>query len=202
MQFQVRQTYTPFTVGFKIKAILRGFLTLFYLPFEFARHLFQQLFGIKEPVGRPENVWLHHEPETRFDLRTFALDNETSENLVEAGELAFPEWKDWNDPFRLMIRIRTNPKLPDLEQLLFDEVLLTAEPGTFAIRINPKDQGMTLCLFTHGQLTEITALKSLSWNFTRYADHQLILTAYADQGKYEAFVSISEEHSLELFEAQ
>ena len=159
---------------------------VFYLPVAFGKYVIKRLQGIKEPTPREQNIWLEHSEFKDFKLWTLALGQEELTNILEADALDFPDWKDWEDPFRNLLKLKTEPVVQELEHALFDEMELVTESGIYLIRINAKGNGMTLCLLSakRNKLIEITRLKPLSWVIQKKDKSHLQLSGYADGGKY------------------
>lgn len=186
MHFQIQEEFIKNSLGAKIWEVIRGSLTIFYLPIAFSKYLINRLRGIKEPEPRAQNVWLEHGQFDGFKLWSLALNNEQSTKMVESDTLDFPDWKDWEDPFRHLLKFRTEPPLSELEHTFFDEVDLQTESGVYLVRLNKKGKGMTLCLLSaqEKRLIDIARIKPLSWWLEKTENGDLQLTGYADKGKH------------------
>jgi hypothetical protein len=187
MQFEINEKFYRYSPWLKLWEVIRGILNLFYIPVAYARHLIDKIRGIEEPRPRQQNVWLNHVKHNTYKIESLALSDEESTKLMESETLDFPYWKDWDDPFRLLLSFRAQPEIKELENALFDEIDLNTELGTFLIRINKKGEGMTLCLLPSDAptLIEVVRLKSLSWVMNEEEDGTINLLGFAEKGKHQ-----------------
>ena len=186
MQFQTQEEFIKYSPWARIWEVISGVLMIFYLPIAFGKYLINKLRGIKEPEPREPNIWLEHAQFDGLKLWSLALDNEQSIKILESETLDFPDWKDWEDPFRNLLKFRTEPTLPELENMFFDEVELKTVSGIYLIRANEKGKKMTLCLLspTEKKLIEVTRVKPLSWTIDKIDSTTIQLTGYSDKGKH------------------
>lgn len=184
MHFQTEEYYfkdSPWKKGWEF---FRGILLIFYAPFAYGKHLINKMHGIVDPEPRIQGAWQEHSVFENLIVLSHALNDEDAEKLYESDTLDFPYWKDWDDPFRYLLKFKTEPKLVELETMYFDEVGLVTERGIYLIRINEK--GMSLCFISapETKLYEITHLKPLSW-IIEQIDHTTVqLTGYSDKGMH------------------
>ena len=168
MEFEVTENFYKYRPWLKIWEVIRGFFMLFYIPIAYGKHLFDKIRGIGEPEPREQNIWQDHIEFDTYTLESLALGNEESMQLLESGTLDFPDWKDWDDPFRFLLKFRSQPEIEALNHAFFDEIDLKTELGIYIIRLNEKGKGMTLCLLPSNkpELVEIAELKPLSWTMS------------------------------------
>ena len=191
MHFQIQEDFIKQSRGARIWEVIQGYLMIFYLPIALGKYLINRLRGIKEPELREENTWLEHAQFDGLKLWSLALDNEATSKIYESETLDFPNWEDHEDPFRFLLKFRTEPAIPELENAFFDEVELVTGDGIYLIRINEEGKGMTLCLLSakEKKLIDIARIKPLSWLIEKTAGGDLQLTGYADKGKHVVKVS-------------
>jgi hypothetical protein len=113
--------------------------------------------------------------------------------LLESETLDFPDWKDWDDPFRFLLKFRSQPEIEALNNTFFDEIDLKTELGIYLIRVNKKGKGMTLCLLPSNkpELIEIAKLKPLSWIMNTIESGTIELLGFADKGKLRTEVKLT-----------
>jgi hypothetical protein len=78
MEFQITEEFFKYNPWLKVWEVIRGILTLFYIPFAYGKHLVDKIRGIKEPKVREQNVWQEHAQYGTFKLHSLAIDNEES----------------------------------------------------------------------------------------------------------------------------
>lgn len=167
--------------------IIRGILMIFYLPFAYGKHLFDKLRNVKEREPREHNIWQNYVKFDTYTLELLVLGDEESIELLESKTLDFPNWKDWGDPFRSLIKYRSQPEIEELNKAVFDEIDLKTKLGIYLIRINEKGKGMTLCLLPSNkpEIIDIVELKPLSWNMGITKSGTIELLGFADKGQYK-----------------
>jgi hypothetical protein len=138
MEFEVTENFYKYSPWLKIWEVIRGLLMLFYVPIAYGKHLFDKIRGIEEPNPREQNVWQNHIEFDTYALESLALSNEESMQLLESETLDFPDWKDWDDPFRFLLKFRSQPEIEALNNTFFDEIDLKTELGIYLIRVNKK----------------------------------------------------------------
>ena len=146
MQFEITEKFYKYSPWLKVWEVIRGFLTIFYLPIAFGIHLFDKLRCVKEPESREQNIWQDHIEFDAYGLESLALGNEELTQLLESKTLDFPDWKGWDAPYRFLLKFRSRPEIEELNNAFFDEIDLKTELGIYLIRVNEKGKGMTLCL--------------------------------------------------------
>jgi hypothetical protein len=193
MEFEVTEDFYKYSPWLKIWEVIKGFLMLFYVPVAYGKHLFDKLRGIEEPEPREQNIWQNYIEFDTYALESLALGNEVSMHLLESGALDFPDRKDWDDPFRFLLKFRSQPEIEALNNAFFDEIDLKTELGIYLIRVNEKGQGMTLCLLPSNtpELIEIVKLKPLSWIMTEMESGTIELIGFADKGKLRTEVKLT-----------
>jgi hypothetical protein len=186
MHFQTEEYYHKYSPWLKVWEVVRGYLMLFYLPIAFGKHLLEKMHGVVEPEIRQCGVWLEHAEYNDLLIWSLALKEEEHNNLIKSDVFDFPHWEDWEDPFRSILKIRTEPTLNDVEDMFFHAVELQTEDGLYLIRINEKGKGMTFCYLSAADMNlyEVINLKPLSWIIDLIDENTLSLTGYADKGKY------------------
>jgi len=187
MQFEVTERFYRYSPWLKIWELIRGFLVIFYLPIAYGKHLVDKVRGIKKPEPREQCIWQHHVEFDTYLLQSLALGDEESTQLLNSDTLDFPSWRDWDDPFRFLLKFRSQPEIKELNNAFFDDIDLKTELGIYLIRINEKGKGMTLCLLLSKkpELIEIVQLKPLSWNISTKDWRTILLWGFGDEGKYE-----------------
>ena len=182
MEFEIEERIERYTFWQQAWFVTRGFLAIFYIPIAYGKHIVNKLRGIKEPDLRPQNEWVKHKETDSMEVWSYAIgDEEEYKRLFE--QLDFPDWKDWDDPFRFLLKLKTDPKIDQIEEQYFDEQYLETNYGIYVIRINPKGHGMTLCLL-HSKdlkLIEVINLKPLSWYIKMLDDSAIELTGPSDK---------------------
>ena len=193
MEFEVTENFYKYSLWLKIWEVIRGFLLLFYVPIAYGKHFFDKLRGIEEPEPREQNVWENHIKFEAYAIESLALGSEDSTRLLESEILDFPDWKDWDDPFRFLLRFRSQPEIEELNNAFFDEIDLKTEQGIYLIRVNEKGKGMTLCLLPSNkpELVEIVQLKPLSWIFNTTESGTLELIGFANKGKHRKEIKLT-----------
>jgi hypothetical protein len=193
MEFEVTENFYKYSPWLKIWEVIRGLLMLFYVPIAYGKHLFDKIRGIEEPNPREQNVWQNHIEFDTYALESLALSNEESMQLLESETLDFPDWKDWDDPFRFLLKFRSQPEIEALNNTFFDEIDLKTELGIYLIRVNKKGKGMTLCLLPSNkpELIEIAKLKPLSWIMNTIESGTIELLGFADKGKLRTEVKLT-----------
>lgn len=186
MEFEVSEYFYKKSLWLKIWEVIEGFLMLFRLPFAYGKHILDKLKGIEEPKPREQDVWENHIAFETYAIESLAIGNKELKWLFESDVLDFPNWEDWDDPFRPLLKIRAQPEIEKLNRAYFDEIELKTEQGIYLIRINEKGKGMTLCLlpFNKPELIEILQLKPLSWTFRISESGTLELLGFGSKGKH------------------
>lgn len=192
MEFEINESFEKYTFWDKAKEALQGYLTILYLPFAYAKHLVDKVRGIKELRKRKLGVWSDYINYDTYKVDSLALSDEESTKILESEILDFPDWKDWGDPFRSILRLKAIPQIKELKDSFFDEIDLKTKVGTFLIRINKKGKGMTLCILTSEkpELIEVIKLKPLSWILEESDKGIIQLSGFADKGVHQIEVKL------------
>ena len=193
MQFEITENFYKYSPWLKIWEVIRGFLTIFYLPIAYGKHLIDKVRRIEEPEPREQNVWQNHIEFSTYKVESLALSNEETTQLLESESLDFPDWKDWDDPFRFLLIFRSYPEIEELNDTFFDEIDLMTEQGIYLIRVNKKDEGMTLCLLPSNEptLIEIVKLKPLCWSINATESGTIELIGFANKGKHQIDIKLT-----------
>ncbi len=186
MHFRIEEHYYKQSSWSKLMEVMIGFLMLFYLPIAYGRDFIKKIKGTVDTEPVQQDVWIELSEVEYLKVWSLALNDEEATRLLESEKLDFPNWKDWEDPFRFLLKVKTEPLLPDLEDMIFDEVSLVNNRGIYLIRINEKGKGMTLCFIsaTEGKVYEVRHLISLSWVIDQIDDTTIQLSGHSDKGKY------------------
>ncbi|QNR25259.1 hypothetical protein [Croceimicrobium hydrocarbonivorans] len=190
MKFELSEYYSAYSRLTKFKEVLEGILLIFIFPFFYVRHLFAKIKGSNEAMGSELNTWKSYAVCGSYSLESRVLKNEEVEALLEGNQLDHPDWLDWDDPFRDVMKFRAFPEIPALSEAHFDEVDLKTEQGIYLIRFNPKSEGMTLCFLANDEarLIEVTNLRSLTWVLSELKPGLVQADGYANKGVYQVLI--------------
>ncbi len=193
MQFEITENFYRYSPWSKAWEVIRGLLTIFYIPIAYGKHLFDKLRGIEEPHPREQDVWQHHIEFETYAIESLALGIEETTRLLESEALDFPNWKDWDDPFRFLLKFRSQPEIEELNYAFFDQIDLKTELGVYLVRIDEKGKGMTLCFLPSNEpeLVEIVKLQPLCWSLSVTESGLIELLGFADKGKYKKEVRLT-----------